>query len=315
MIKYNEEEIRGILEGILGRTDFRMEPIGNHHLKRHLVYKIIYPDNSKLTFKLYYIPNRRSREIASLKALQNSSVKCPEIYKYGVVDGYEWLIITYIEGSLLDKVLPDMSEEEAVDIFLQIGEELGKLHSFKVFDFFGEWDEDGKCISEAMNYKENYIKRTEVFIQEVLNKDLPNKELLISVINEIRDNYEKLNMSIEPRLVHGDFDGRNILVIKTAEGYRVSGIIDFEICWPGNAEIDFVGLYFRYFLENKEFEKAFFKGYNKYLEINMGFYKRINLYLLRFVIANCSWAAKQAPEYYHSNIEFLKRIIKPKNSR
>lgn len=310
MLDYTDEQIKAEIESILGTKNFTIKPVGNHHLKRHLVYQIDMKDGEKYIFKLYYRDRRRSREIASLKLLENSEIKCPGIFKYGnLEDGSEWLITECIEGNILDKVMEDIPLDNRLKIFEEMGEQLGKMNSFRTFDFFGEWDEEGKSIKNIKNYYDHFVQSTEKIIKELLNQDLPNKDLLINAINIIRDNYEKLNIKTEARLVHNDFDGRNILVKKESKIYKLSGVIDFERSYPGNAEENLVQLYYRYFLDNKDYEDAFFKGYKKYLGIDEGFNDRLYIYLLCFVVGNCSWSFIQASDYYNDNVKFLKKLL------
>lgn len=313
MLNYTDEQIRKELEIILERYDFDIKPVGNHNLKRHLVYQIDIKDGDKFIFKLYYRDRRRSREIASLKLLENSGVKCPKIFKYGnLLNGSQWLITKFIEGDLLDKVMGEISQDNRLNIFEEIGEELGKLHSFRTFDFFGEWDEEGKSVKNIKNYYDHFVLGMERTINEVLEQDLPDKCILINAIEIIRDNYEKFNIKIEARLMHNDFDGRNILVKENSGVYKLSGIIDFEGSYPGNADENLIQLYYRYFLDNKHYEKAFFKGYKKYINESNKFNERLNIYLLCFIVGNCSWSYIQALDYYKDNIEFLKKILNKK---
>jgi aminoglycoside phosphotransferase (APT) family kinase protein len=311
LLSYTADEIKTVLSTILGTEDFTLKPVGNHHLKRHLVYQININNSSKYIFKLYYRDRRRSREIASLKLLENSNIRCPKIFKYGnLEDGNEWLITEYIEGEILDKVMSEMSNEDKLSIFEQMGEELGKLHAFKTFNFFGEWDEHNNSIHNIKNYYEHFVQGVERSIEEVLSQNLPDKDLLASAINQIRNNYKLFDINVIPRLTHGDFDGRNILVKKDISEYRLSGIIDFEVCYPDNIEKDFIGLYYKYFLGNQHVEREFLKGYKKYLDIDSNFHDRLYIQLLCFVIGNCSWAYMQARDYYEDNIIFLKKILK-----
>jgi fructosamine-3-kinase len=311
MLNYMDEQIKTEIESILETKEFTIKPVGNHHLKRHLVYQIDMKDGVKYIFKLYYRDRRRSREIASLKLLVGSKVKCPRIFKYGnLEEGSEWLITKYIEGYMLDKVIDDIPFDNMLKIFEEMGDELGKLHSFRTFDFFGEWDEEGKSISNIKSYYNHFVQSMEKTIKELLDQNLPDKDLLINAINVIRDNYEKLNIKAVARVIHNDFDGRNILVSKENGAYNLSGVIDFEGSYPGNAEENLVQLYYRYFLNNKDYESAFLRGYEKYLHINSDFNERLYIYLLSFVVGNCSWSYIQAPDYYNDNIKFLKNILK-----
>jgi aminoglycoside phosphotransferase (APT) family kinase protein len=314
MLNYTDEQIRTKLENILAAKAFTINPVGNHHLKRHLVYQVDMENGEKYIFKLYYRDRRRSREIASLKLLEDSEIKCPRVYKYGNLDGdNEWLITHYIEGEILDKSMNTISLDNRLKIFEEMGDQLGKLHTFKTFDFFGEWDEHGESIHNIKNYHESFIKFMERSIHEVFNQVLPQRDLLLEAIEIIRNSYEKLNINVEARLVHNDFDGRNILINKDNGLYKLSGVIDFEGSYPGNAEENLVQLYYRYFLDNKEYENAFLRGYNKYINLDIGFKERLYIYFLCFAVGNCSWAYTQAPDYYNDNIRFLEDIIKQNN--
>jgi aminoglycoside phosphotransferase (APT) family kinase protein len=311
MLSYTDEQIRTELENILDTEAFKIKPVGNHHLKRHLVYQIDMNNGERYIFKLYYRDRRRCREIASLKLLEGSDIKCPRIFKYGdLQDGSQWLITTYIDGELLEKLMDSMTLDNRLSIFEEMGEQLGKLHTFKTFDFFGEWDEKGNSIYNIRNYYENFVKGMEKDIDAALKQNLPEQNMLKEAIEVIRNNYKKLNVDVEARLVHNDFDGRNLLIRQEDGVYKLSGVIDFEGCYPNNAEENLVQLYYRYFLDNKNYEKAFYEGYNRYINLDSGFYERLHIYLLCFPVVNCSWSYTQAPDYYKDNIEFLKNILK-----
>jgi aminoglycoside phosphotransferase (APT) family kinase protein len=166
---------------------------------------------------------RRSREIASLRVLEESAVKCPRIFRYGdLEDGSEWLITEYIEGETLDLVSTNISEANKIKIFEEIGEELGKLHSFKSFDFFGEWDENGQSVHNITDFYNYFIDSTETAIRRVVNQDLPHGIMLKRAIDKIRSNYALFNNPFISKLLHNDFDGRNILVKQYDGEYKLS---------------------------------------------------------------------------------------------
>jgi aminoglycoside phosphotransferase (APT) family kinase protein len=311
ILNYTDTQIKTEIERILQRKDFTIKPVGNHHLKRHLVYLVNMKDGEKYIFKLYYRGRRRSREIASLKLLESSRVRCTRIFKHGTLeDGSEWLITHYIEGELFDKVMEDIAFGNRLKIFEEMGEELGKIHSFKTFDFFGEWDEQGNSILNIKNYHDHFVQNMEKVIKDIVSQSLLDMESLIHAIEIIRSNYEKLNIDIKARLGHNDFDGRNILVKCDNGVFRLNGIIDFEISYPGNPEENLAQLYYRYFTENSDYETAFFKGYNKHLHLDSDFKERLYIYLLCFAVGNCSWAYRQAPDYYNDNFKLLESLLK-----
>lgn len=310
MLAFSEHQIKEMLEQILARKDFEILPVGNHHLKRHLVYKVLLPQEKPIIFKLYYISCRRSREMASLRLLENSGVKVPRILAQGLwEEQYEWLILEYLEGVLLDQVLFGLNETRMQSLFEEMGEELGKLHAYRSFDFIGEWDEEGCPLRQGASYYDYFVQSMDRAIAHIESQELQEKEILTKAIAELRSNYFRMEIHPVPRLVHRDFDGRNILVIQKGEEYSISGILDFEGSYPGNPEENFISLYYRYFMEDKALEEAFWRGYTKQLPRQEGFEERLQTYLLAFSIGNCSWASQQAKDYYEDNIRLLKKLL------
>jgi aminoglycoside phosphotransferase (APT) family kinase protein len=310
MLNYSEGDIKRFLIRILNREDFNILPVGNHYLNRHLVYKIYFSNSDNMIFKLYYKTGRRSREIASLRFLENSAVKAPRIIDFGQLDsGEEWILMECIVGQVFDNISNVISEDEKQLLFQEIGEELGKIHSITTFDYFGNWDEKGNSLKKAENWYELFVEGMEFDIADIEKKVLPHKNLLDKAIKMVRRNYDVLNISPLPRLTHNDYDGRNILVKPTTKGYTVSGIIDFEQCRPGNCETDLVGLYYRYFFYNSQFESAFLEGYNKFFVFDDNFKERLLIHLLCFIIGNTTWSFEQAPKYYEENMMFLMKLL------
>lgn len=310
MLNYRDVDIKNIVAEVLNTRELSLTPVGNHHLKRHLVYRVDMDSGIKYIFKLYYKTGRRSREISALKAIESSGIKCPKVVKWGNLESRdEWLLISYINGELLDSAIKKTSRQNTLSLYQEMGDALGKLHSYKTFHFIGDWDEEERPQDISKNYYQSFIDNQEANIKVLQGMDLPQRGLFQKAISIIRDNYNLFDIEIIPRLRHNDFDGRNILVESKGDAYEISGIIDFEQSYPGNHETDFISLYYRYFLDNNEYEKAFIKGYQNYLKIDSNFYNRLRIYLLSFAIGNCTWAYEQAPEYYKDNIAFLEKIL------
>jgi Ser/Thr protein kinase RdoA (MazF antagonist) len=189
-----------------------------------------------------------------------------------------------------------------------MGIELGKIHSYRTFDFFGEWDENGNSIGNVNQYMVFFQSYAESCAAEIHMQQLPERNLLDRAILFLRDNYSVMKGIKESRLCHNDFNGRNVIVEESLEGWKVKGIIDFEQCVPGNREIDIAMLYHTYFLNDSSLERAFLKGYSRYLNIEREFYSRLNYYLLYIGVYICSWAYARAPEYYMEGIELIKSL-------
>ncbi|RKD30033.1 aminoglycoside phosphotransferase family protein [Thermohalobacter berrensis] len=310
MFKYDESQIKEIIKGIT-KKDINIKPIGNHHLKRHLVYYVEDTNGNNCVFKLYCKKNRCNREIACLKLLANYDVACPKLIDYGVLeDGTEWVLLEHIKGEVLEKVLNTISEKDLCYIYEQMGEELGKIHSIGTFKYFGNWDENCNSIDKYTDYYSFFKKRLASVLKELLTQDLPNKELhrkgadlLISRLSILKDN-------IEPRLCHNDFDERNVMVYKNQNKWRLEAIIDFEQGLPCDKDKELINLYFSLLDRNIRYAKAFRKGYQKYLKIDdERIIKKRDFYRLYTGLNICSWANKRAPDYYKVGLKLIKEYI------
>lgn len=306
MLPYTDKDIKDILITIIKDAEFTIIPVGNDHIGRNLVYKVVIDGENRYIFKMYSLAKRRMREIEASELLRKSNVTVPKVVKYGEVNSHEWILKEYIDGELLEKTYTRLDMDNQLLLFTQMGEELGKIHSSQKFDFIGDWNNK----ISIDKYGDYTISKIENSIEEIMNQDLPDSKLLMKGIKILRDNYEFLYNNIkESRLTHGDFDGRNILVTNINGKYKISSIIDFEACYPENCENDLVNLYFKYFLHNKQYEKAFLNGYNKYMVIQSEFYKKLKFYLICLIIDHCSWSYIRANDYYTKNIDFLKRLL------
>lgn len=309
MLRHTQEELRTHIARILGSNNFTFHPIGNHELGRHLVYQVTQPGNTPMVLKLYYKKNRRSREIASLRLLASTDVKCAEISDAGTLpDGTEWLLSTFFPGKILDRVWDQMSQVEEANMFEALGNELGKIHSAATFPFFGHWDEQGESLYGFRRYFTEFVRSSEYVIRHLQCQQLPDQVLLNRAVSIIRKHYSLMDTIRVARLTHHDYDGRNILVDYQGGHWIIKGIIDFEQCYPGNREIDLAGIYARYLMGNTQGEEAFFKGYTQHLAVEEGFYQRLPYYLLCKGVVICSWTYQQAPAYYEEGIRLVERF-------
>ncbi|GAA0126517.1 hypothetical protein UT300019_24200 [Clostridium sp. CTA-19] len=301
---YDENEMKSLISNIVENKNIKITPIGNHEIKRNLVY-IIHENDKKYVFKMYFNHGKSIRETNSLQILKDSNVKVPKLIKTGNYHGYDWVIMEYISGETLDNVIMKINDENKKLIFKEMGETLGKIHSFKIFDYAVTWD---KTIT-SQEFEDYKFKKLNKNIIEIESQNLPDKDILYKAIKILKGNYNKIINKNEFRFTHNDFEGRNILVENIDGEYKINALIDFEHSYPDNYENDLANLYFKYFIKNKEYEKCFIDGYKSYMNIKEDFYKNIKYFLIAMVIEHCSWSFAKANDYYTENIEFLKKLL------
>lgn len=309
-MKVDERHICQIIQSVVHKKVY-LHPVGNHHLERHFVYHIFDDQGFQAIFKLYMKKNRWNREVAALKLLEHSDVKCPKLLGCGILDNdTEWLMIEYLDGKAFDQVEEQVSEEDKRIIYEEMGRELGKIHQYKAFDFFGNWNEIGSSVENIKDYETYFTAHMQTVFDEINKQELKEKELLKAAVKKLKQDYHLLTEVKTAHLCHNDFSERNVLVTRLEAGWRLAAVIDFEQSMPSDKDRDLV--YIRNILccKDKDYEAAFIKGYQTICPIEEGYQKKKEFYQLYIGLYICSWAAKQAPDHYQEGIEILKRVMK-----
>ncbi|MBZ9636490.1 aminoglycoside phosphotransferase family protein [Clostridium sp. FP1] len=307
ILNYSDGYIKEIVSKLLNEN-IEVVPIGNHELQRHLVYIVKNESGIIGVVKLYYKKNRWNREVASLKFLEGSGVKAPKILKLGkLCGGTEWLFMEHKEGEVFAKVKDVMSEDNVKEIYETMGEQLGKIHSLKTFDFFGNWDENGKSIDNKKDFSRLFRKNVDEVLKELFDQHLEEEPLQRQCAEILKG---KLNLVDDVKvsyLHNGDFGERNILVKKVDNKWELSALIDFEHCIPYDRDSEIIDCYYKLTDENQKFAEAFKLGYEKYMKFSNNLGKKKQLYELYRGRSICSWAKIQAPDYYWEGINILKK--------
>lgn len=310
MIIYNDKKVKEIIKKIT-KKKVEIKPIGNHHLKRHLVYHVKDVKGNDSVFKMYCKKNRWNREVSSLELLPKYNVLCPKLIDFGSLeDETEWVLLEHKKGKVLEKVIHEIDERDLYSIYEQMGEELGKIHSINVFNHFGNW---GKNCENINGYKDLYsymVAYIDSIFKELFKQDLPEKEIHKKGAELLRSQLDILKVKIKPRLCHNDFSERNILVYNKDDKWRLESVIDFEQSVPSDKDKELINIYFDLYNRNKNYAQAFRKGYEKYLAIDdEKLIEKRDFYRLYTGLCICSWAMKQAPDYYNEGLNLIKEYV------
>ncbi|WP_027631391.1 aminoglycoside phosphotransferase family protein [Clostridium hydrogeniformans] len=309
MLDYSIKDIYNLLKDLLKETIIDIEPVGNHDINRHLVYKVYTKGKNKI-LKIYYKKNKIDNEVIALRLLEDTKVKSPKNFLSGEFEnGDPWLLYDFIEGVTLKEVIKTMPEEKKEKLFEEIGRELGKLHSSYGGDYFGPLGKVMKGESKEHSYYNKSLNSIDEYRKVIETLDLPHKELIDSGFNYLYNNLNLINIEVKPTLCHGDYNERNILVKEDYEGYTITSIIDFETNHLGNNEEDLVSLYLLSFRQNKDLERKFLKGYSKFETLYTDFNKRLKFYMIKFILGNCTWSYSNAKDYYNLNIQWLYEVL------
>ena len=212
----------------------------------------------KYILKIFFSTEQNyKKEIKLLAKLkENENIPVPKIYKisnHEIVQNKEYAIYEYIEGKTIGQAISEgyVLEENFVR---EVARSLAKIHSYK-FDTTGFLDENLNIREELpplISWYENFMGDR---AQNRLGKNIIDK--INSIVKDNRKILTELDQDI--RLVHGDFQGTNILI----KDGKLGGILDWEFVMAGHPLSD-IGQFFRYEeYFNKKLVQVFEDEYNK----------------------------------------------------
>lgn len=279
-------------------------PMGHHELNRNYVFQIIGEQRSIL--KIYGKEVKYLCEKRALKIFENF-IEIPMLLDSGS-EGEHWILMTKIEGRLLENFWSEMMEEKRKKIITAAGDLLGRIHSKETYEYFGLWED----LQTQSAYKDflSYRKRNDrKIMKRILNQNLPEKALLEKAYKELGHLYKRLNKNVRSTICHRDYSYRNMIVAKHQDEIQLKGIVDFEHCQIDDPAIDFNTLYQYDMINDPAMEEAFFKGYERYMSKPDDFTDRKKYYMLNLGLHTCSWSYETAPDFYRRGVRILKENI------
>ncbi len=214
--------------------------------------------NKKYILKIFLSTDQEhKKEIKLLRHLANNSIfPVSKIYKFStheLIQGREYAIYEYLEGKTLGQAINEgyLLEESFVR---ETARALAQIHSHE-FNKVGFLDENLNIAEELPPLSLWYEISMGDKAKERLGKSIVEK------INNIIKKNEKILTKLDEdiRLVHGDFQGTNILI----KDGKLAGLLDWEFAMAGHPLAD-IGQFFRYEeCFNSKLIKAFEEEYNK----------------------------------------------------
>lgn len=193
---------------------------------RDTVLKIAPPAAAQV---LTYEKNIMSTEAGMMiLAQQHTDVRIPQVYYYDntreLCDS-DYFFMEMLQGSNLDNIKEELSEEELGSINLQIGQILRKLNGLQRKDYFGY---DGNPELRGATWREAFLKMIDAILEDGKKKQVelmyPYEEVR-SLITQYAKYLEEIKV---PCFVHWDLWDGNVFV----DGGKVVGVLDFErVLW------------------------------------------------------------------------------------
>lgn len=307
--RYSKLEMQAIISNIL-KEEVTILPIGNHEIRRHLVYKV-QTNKGAFVFKYYYQETYGGREISTLKLIKSSPVKKASLVDFGTFgENREWLMMTMLDGMPMDKIMKSMSKENLISIYTEMGVNLALLHESHTFNRFGDLKADGTFLNHYSNYKEAFMANNHYTHDKIIKCIDPSKPIYLEGLKRLEKNLNLLDHVKTSRLTHMDYSPRNIFLTKEQGKPHLKAVLDFELSRPWDKNADFSQMKLRNFSGHPDYETAFYKGYNSHSNLDEGFQETSDFYMLNLCLQICSWAKDIAPDYYNMAFKTLQVILK-----
>ena len=184
-----------------------------------------------------------------------TSVRRPHFLHTTKWNGYSIGLLEWKEGKLLRDQLTNSSAREIREMGKSIGEQLACIRE-KRFTTYGFLDSNLHVMEEFRLTPQSFITTIESFFNHHASKWLP-KDMPEKIIEFAKRNAPLLEEDQSGAgLVHGDFNGLNILMT----GSEVSAILDWEFALSGSIYFD-IGNLIRYeFKHIDSFEQGLYEG-------------------------------------------------------
>ncbi|WP_226657876.1 phosphotransferase family protein [Pseudalkalibacillus hwajinpoensis] len=182
-------------------------------------------------------------------------VRRPQFLHSTKWNGYSIGLLEWKEGALLRDQLTNSSAREIGEMGKSIGEQLACIRE-KRFTTYGFLDPNLNVREEFQLTPQSFITTIESFFNHHASKWLP-EHMPGKIVEFAKEKAPLLEEDqSEPGLVHGDFNGLNILMT----GTEVNAILDWEFALSGSIYFD-VGNLLRYeFNHIASFEQGLYEG-------------------------------------------------------
>lgn len=204
----NWSVIRKINEGWSDDSKFYIEDVEGNKLLLRIC------DISEYSNKL--------KEFNFIKKCNTLDFTMSQVIEMGICNNEKnvYMLLTWVEGSSLNKVIGDFNDSEQYELGLQAGRILNEIHSLKMdnIDDLTIYDKKDKMLNKLIKY-ENSKNR--------VKEDQP-------VIDFVKKNIEKIN-SLSLVYKHGDYHVGNLVLTPL----NTVGVIDFNRCGYGDRYEEF----------------------------------------------------------------------------
>jgi aminoglycoside phosphotransferase (APT) family kinase protein len=196
-----------------------------------------------LLLRLYQRGRREAmKEVALLRRLRRQ-VPVAELLFFSVdnpLGDYPYAVIDWVEGERLDRLAA--AGEDAHALGRAVGETLALIHAI-TFDRHGFFDPDLSLHTVIDLDRDGLLAYIQHAVATGPGGDRLGRALVSALVDLVERQGHRLSTWCHPCLVHGDFNGSNILLRRVAHReWKVAAVLDWEFALSGVPGFDFAQL-------------------------------------------------------------------------
>ncbi|MDT8719586.1 phosphotransferase [Clostridium sp. 19966] len=247
---------------------------------------------------LRYEKNIMNTEVTVMNKLKEDNIQVPKIYYYGKYKTFlEFFFMEFIEGTPLNKLSSEMTEEQLNKVYKQLGEIVYKFHNIEG-KYFGYISQPEKRFD---TWKEAFLFMVKELLEDAADEEVKLPYSYNDIYNMIYEKSYVLDEVKQSSILHKDLWEGNIFIEEQTN--NITGIIDWERAIYGDSIMDLVC---GFLLDKPSFIDKYFG--NKLLtyeeKIRVILY---NIYLFLIMVIECTY--RKVPESEFA-LEMLKKSCK-----
>ena len=272
---------------ICRRHDVSFKDLKRSEHGEHIVFLI----DDNFVIKIYRpFRNGFEREKKALEfASGKTSLKVPEIFAAGEIEGFDYLITEQLAGELMTRqIWLGLPKDEQFAFVEKLAVGLKELHSLDADSFDDNW-------------REFVETQANITIDRQIASGV-NAECIKSLPAFLDANLKLLPENRPTVFLHGDVHFGNLRVKKSGGEWQISGLFDFADSRRGFHEYDFLAVGLLMIQGQREIQREFFKSYGYAdAELDETFRKRLMLLTLLY---ECSDLRRYALRLKQEAVDF-----------
>lgn len=288
----------GKIERIVNQENIEFEKLTRFTYGGNIVFSV----DGKLVVKLFpaYCNGEFIQEKKVLEHLdkQKLSVEVPKLISTGQFEGWNYIIMNEIKGTLLVDLFDDLTFEEKAQVARDLGKLIREVHNSTITTNQVELETWNEFLGGQFNRLEGHHK---------------NSELSENLLNQL-GGYVKKESIKEPDhlvLLTGEYTPFNLIMNKVNGMWKITGLIDFADCFVGNPKYDLLGPIAFMFYPIKGLNRTFLESYGyKEEELTELLQKELMTFLLLHRFSNISFYQNKSETAKNArSLEELEKIF------